>query len=69
MAFWNRKSTEYETMAQLIEAQPGIRISELAARLGLERSTILRRLPALEEAGILLAEDPKGRLSLFLRKK
>ena len=69
MAFWNRKSTEYETMAQLIEAQPGIRISELAARLGLERSTILRRLPALEEAGILLAEDPKGRLSLFLYKK
>lgn len=69
MAFWNRKSTEYETMAQLIEAQPGIRISELAARLGLERSTILRRLPAMEEAGILLAEDPKGRLSLFLRKK
>lgn len=69
MAFWNRKSTEYETMAQLIEAQPGIRISELAARLGLERSTILRRLPALEDAGILLTEDPKGGLSLFLCKK
>lgn len=69
MAFWNRKSDEYETMAQLIEAQPGIRVGELAYQLGVERSTILRRLPALEDAGILLAEDEKGRLSFFLRKK
>lgn len=69
MAFWNRKKSEYETMAQLIEAQPEIRISELAAQLGVERSTVLRRLPALEEAGILLSEDHKGRLALFLRKK
>ena len=69
MAFWKRKSSEYETMAQLIEAQPGIRVSEWAEKLGVERSTILRGLPALEEAGILLSEDHKGRLALFLRKK
>ena len=69
MAFWNCKKMEYDAMAQLIEAQPGIRVSELAAQLGVKRSTIMRRLPALEDAGILLSEDHKGRLSLFLRKK
>ncbi len=53
-------------MAALIAAQPGIRIADLARLLQLERSTVLRRLPALEDAGILLAEDERGRLSLFL---
>lgn len=69
MAIWNRNRDEYEQMADLIAAQPGIRITDLARLLQLERSTILRRLPALEDAGILLAEDEKGRLSFFLRKK
>lgn len=66
MAIWNRNRDEYERMAALIAAQPGIRVADLARLLQLERSTVLRRLPALEDAGILLAEDERGRLSLFL---
>lgn len=68
MAFWKRKREEYETMADLLESHPGLRPSEVAAALGVERSTILRRLPALEEAGILLSEDDRGCLSLFRRE-
>ncbi len=68
MAFWQRKRDEYETMAALIEAQPGIRASELAARLGVEKSTVLRRMPSLEDAGILLAEDEQGRLFMYKQK-
>ena len=66
MAIWNRNRDEYERMAALIAAQPGIRVADLSRLLQLERSTVLRRLPALEDAGILLAEDERGRLSLFL---
>lgn len=68
MAFWQRKRSEYEAMAALIEAQPGIRASELAAKLGVEKSTVLRRMPSLEDAGILLAEDEHGRLFMYQRK-
>ena len=68
MAFWNRKEPDYEQMARLIEDRPGIRASDLARELKVDRSTIARRLPALEEAGILLSEDDRGGLSLFRRK-
>ncbi len=68
MAFWNRKRAEYEAMAALIEAQPGIRPGELAAKLGVGRSTVLRRMPSLEDAGILLAEDEQGRLFMYERE-
>lgn len=51
---------------ELIPEYPdGLRASELAQLLGVPRSTVLRDLPALEEAGILLMEDEQGRLSLF----
>lgn len=69
MAFWKRNEPDYEDMAHLIEDRPGIRASEVAREMGVERSTVLRRLPALEEAGILLSEDDGGRLSLFGRRK
>jgi Mn-dependent DtxR family transcriptional regulator len=69
MAFWKRNQAEYEQMARLIEEKPGIRPGQLAGIMKVRRSTILRRLPALEEAGILLSEDRQGRLSLFGRRK
>ncbi|MSP12928.1 MAG: HTH domain-containing protein [Chloroflexi bacterium] len=43
----------------------GLTQSQIAQELGLHRSTVMRDLPALEESGILLAEDERGRLKLF----
>ncbi len=39
--------------------------TELAALLGVPRSTVQRDLPELEEQGIRLEEDERGRLRLF----
>jgi DNA-binding IclR family transcriptional regulator len=38
--------------------------AQLAERLGVPRSTVLRDLPALEERGFLLQEDENGKLRL-----
>jgi uncharacterized membrane protein len=65
MAFWQKKRDEREAMDQLIRQHPGIRPAELARQLGVSRSTILRRLPSLEEAGHLLSEDEQGGLYPF----
>jgi len=55
---------------QLLKQHPeGLKQSEIARRLGLHRSTVMRDLPAMEEAGILLAEDARGRLTFFGRRK
>ena len=62
------KQARLEQMAEAIEQQPGISQSELARQLGIPRSTVKRDLPTLEQAGILLAEDERGLLSLFGRK-
>lgn len=69
MAFWRKKEPEFEEMVDLIEAQPGISPSELARRLGVPTSTVMRRLPSMDEAGILLAEDEKGGLWPFGKRK
>jgi len=69
MAFWNKKEPEFEEMAEQIEAQPGISASELARRLGVPTSTVTRRLPSMDEAGILLAEDDRGGLWPFGKHK
>lgn len=37
--------------------------AQLAARLGVPRSTVLRDLPLLEERGMLIQEDEDGGLS------
>jgi len=65
MAFWRKKEDEFSEMVELIEQQPGISARELARQLGVSASTITRRLPSMDEAGILLAEDNKGGLWPF----
>lgn len=67
MAFWRKKRREFDRMDRIIRAQPGIRPAELARRLGVHRSTVIRRLPSLEEAGYLYAEDENGGLWPFKR--
>ena len=69
MAFWQKKTDEYSDMVELIEQQPGISARELARQLDVSPSTITRRLPSLDEAGILLAEDDKGGLWPFGKRK
>ncbi|MFN3334979.1 MAG: winged helix-turn-helix transcriptional regulator [Caldilinea sp.] len=69
MAFWSKKEPDFKEMAELIEEQPGISAGELARRLGVSTSTITRRLPSMDEAGILLFEDDKGGLWPFGKHK
>jgi predicted transcriptional regulator len=69
MAFWQTKKDDFETMDQLIQKRPGISSAELARQLKVQRSTIIRRLPSLEEAGYLYYEDDKGGLWPFGRRK
>ena len=65
-----RKADEgrLEQLEHAIADYPDERPGFLARQLGLDRSTVMRDLPALEERGVLLAEDDRGRLSLFGRR-
>ena len=58
-----------EMIAQVVQRNPGRRAGYIAQKLGLPRSSVTRALPALEEAGILLAEDDRGRLFYFGRRE
>ena len=69
MAFWSKKQPEYEETDRIIGAHPGISPAELARVLGVARSTVTRRLPSLEEAGYLYAEDEQGGLWPFGREQ
>lgn len=51
---------------ELLDAE-ALTPAQLAARLGVPRSTVLRDLPELEEQGIKLAEEDSGKLRLFRR--
>ncbi len=68
MAFWFKKRSDFEKMFKLIQQHPGVRPAELARMLGVARSTVLRRLPSMEEAGYMLYEDDAGRLWCFTGK-
>ena len=55
---------------ELVPEYPdGVRPSQLARLLGVDRSTVQRDLPTLEEQGTLLMEDGQGFLSLFRRRR
>jgi DNA-binding IclR family transcriptional regulator len=56
-------------IVQAVQSNPGQRAGYIAQKLGLSRSSVTRALPALEEAGILLAEDDHGRLFYLGRRK
>jgi len=65
-----RKADEQrlEQLEQAVADYPDERPGFLARLLGLDRSTVMRDLPALEEHGVLLVEDDQGRLSIFDRR-
>jgi len=64
------KRERLERIAAVIGQHPsGISQSELARRMNMPRSTVNRDLFALEKAGILLAQDRRGRLALFGRRR
>lgn len=65
MAFRQKSQQGYEQMVQIIQEKPGILPSHMADRLGIAPSTVLRRLPGLEEAGHKLFEDERGGLHIF----
>jgi DNA-binding IclR family transcriptional regulator len=69
MSHWTKKESDLEAMNDTIVQNPGISARELARQLGVSASTITRRLPSLEEVGILLAEDDKGKLWPFGKQK
>ena len=65
MAFWQKKQTEFDDMAILLAAEPGLNANQIADRLGISPSTVTRRLPSMNDAGVYLSEDDRGRLYLF----
>ena len=67
MAHWRKKEAEFEHVDTLIRRNPGIRPAGIARWLGVARSTVIRRLPSLEEAGFLYSEDRRGGLWPFRR--
>jgi len=67
VSYWNTKQNAREAIDLLIRQHPGIRPAELARLLGVARSTVLRQLPSLEEAGYLYSEDERGGLTAFRR--
>jgi len=69
MPFWRKKRRTFDRMDRIIREEPGIRPAELARRLDVHRSTVQRRLPSMEEAGYLYAEDDRGGLWPFKRVK
>lgn len=70
MSFWRKKEVDFEIMADIIE-QNGNRMSieALATYLNVSRTTIDRRLPSMDDAGIRLAEDDDGYLSVVSRPR
>jgi DNA-binding IclR family transcriptional regulator len=69
MGFWRKKKETFDKMDRIIGEEPGIRPAELARRLDVHRSTVARRLPSMEQAGYLYAEDDEGGLWPFKRVK
>ena len=52
-----RDQERLQALVHAIAAQPGQRAGHFAHTLGISRATVMRDLPALEERGVLLAED------------
>lgn len=63
--FWQKNEPAFHEIDQLVQQNPGIRPVMIAKQLLVSRSTILRRLPSMEEAGYRYAEDEEGGLWPF----
>ena len=63
------KQGKQERLAQYQEllSEEALTPAQIAAKLGVPRSTVLRDLPELEEKGVRLEEEESGRLRLFRR--
>lgn len=63
------KQGKQERLAQYQEllGEEALTPAQLAARLGVPRSTVLRDLPDLEEQGVRLEEEESGKVRLFRR--
>lgn len=69
MAYWQKKNDEHEQTVELLQQQPDLTVPEIAEQMGVARTTVERRLPSLEEAGYLLAEDDRGRITFVGHRK
>jgi Mn-dependent DtxR family transcriptional regulator len=69
MAHWHKKEPELDEMNSVIEQNPGITAAQLAQTLDVAKSTVTRRLPGLDDVGLLLYEDDKGGLWPFCKKR
>jgi predicted ArsR family transcriptional regulator len=56
-----------EAIWRAVEREPGIRAAGVARRLGVARTAVMRALPALEDAGLLLSEGGRGELRTWRR--
>ena len=57
-----------DVIAQTIRDNPNRKPGWIARLLGLDNKTIMRALTQLEDQGMLLAEDDRGRVSVFGRR-
>jgi DNA-binding transcriptional ArsR family regulator len=61
-----RRRELHQAIEELLRANPkGLTASEIAFYLSIERRTVSKNLPTLDEAGILLWEDESGRLGIL----
>jgi DNA-binding IclR family transcriptional regulator len=58
-----------ENIYNKVEQYPGEKPGFIARLLGLNRSEVTRMLPALEDRGLYVSEDEKGRLWPFRKPK
>ncbi|MCB0132143.1 MAG: winged helix-turn-helix domain-containing protein [Caldilineaceae bacterium] len=68
MGVWRKKQDDYAEIERMLQDDPGQSAREIADKLGVAPTTITRALPGMEESGVLLYEDEKGRLWPFKRK-
>lgn len=61
------KAERLEQEIELLEEE-ALSAAQIADRLGVPRSTVMRDLPVLEDRGVLLQEDEDGKLSIFRRR-
>ena len=58
-----------QTIAQTIRDNPNRKPGWIARRLGLDNKSMMRALTQLEDQGVLLAEDDRGRVSVIDQRR